>query len=165
VDEIKISVHQNLSDGDAFMATGTISYFDPVERYGFILPDDGSSKVLMHADDIGGDVDLPVGALVRFSSIQGNVCLKAYNVVVLDNLPDQSEGVSSDKSGIGSASASAWPPRAVCAESRCRYDEEIRSVLMSTVPSITAAQIAEVCRRLGQPPASAVGFGTEPQSW
>lgn len=81
-----------------------------------------------------------LGTRVKFSQIQGRHGLKAYNVRVLSDADDQNERL--DRDDIYQypleAQASAQPI----------YAEEVRAVLRSKVPGITAAQTADVCNGL-----------------
>jgi cold shock protein len=54
------------------------------DSYGFIEPDDGTDRVIVHADEFGAEwPDVKPGTAVRFSSLQGARGLRAYNVRIL----------------------------------------------------------------------------------
>jgi cold shock protein len=46
--------------------TGKIVGFDPLKGYGFIVPDEGGSDVLVHAEDLRGRCDVSTGTHVIF---------------------------------------------------------------------------------------------------
>ena len=65
------------------MATGTVKWFSPDKGYGFITPDDSSSKDLfVHHSAIqgGGFKSLPEGAKVSYDTEQGLKGPSAANV-------------------------------------------------------------------------------------
>jgi cold shock CspA family protein len=120
------------------VVTGRIGRFDPASGCGSIEPDGGSPSVFVHIDDLGGMGNTILGTRVKFSQIQGRHGPKAYNVQVLSDADDQNER-RLDRDDIYQypleAQASAQPI----------YAEEVRAVLRSKVPGITAAQTADVC--------------------
>jgi cold shock CspA family protein len=125
------------------MATGKFAGFDQANGIGFIEPDDGSCKVLVHVDDVGGQRDLRIGAPLKYSTVQGAHGPKAYNVSVLEPSHD------------GHDSSSRWgavPPDNCVVQihllSDRRYSQEIADALRAKVPGITAAEIAEVSGKL-----------------
>jgi CspA family cold shock protein len=69
------------------MATGTVKWFNEQKGYGFIAPEDGSSKdVFVHFNSIVGSGfrTLAEGARVEFEIEQGQKGPQAANVVVLE---------------------------------------------------------------------------------
>lgn len=134
------------------MATGKVAEFNPVKGYGLIQPDDGGSKVFFHADDFGGQRDLDVGTPVRFSSLSGRRGPKAYNVsVLLTSEREITSGCNSGRSRVANrCNRCRSSSRQVRALNYRGYMEEITDVLISEVPSITAAERAEVLKRLAK---------------
>jgi cold shock protein len=68
------------------MATGTVKWFNDSKGYGFIAPEDGSSKdVFVHFSSIAGSgfKTLVDGAKVEYDVEQGEKGPQATNVVVL----------------------------------------------------------------------------------
>jgi len=66
------------------MATGTVKWFNDAKGYGFITPDDGSSKDLfVHHTAISGDgfKSLSEGAKVEYETAEGDKGPQATNVV------------------------------------------------------------------------------------
>ena len=135
------------------MAFGKIVAFDRVKGCGLIAPDDGSSKVFVHADDLDGQRHINIGTPVRFSSIQGIRGPKAYNVRILTALPDRL-GMAVDPRDDGSATADID-----CDEdhflkvqilSHREYAVEITDVLISVLPDATSAQIVQVRSELAK---------------
>jgi cold shock protein len=124
------------------VATGKLCVFDPVKGFGFIQPDDGSSQVFIHADDLGGRLDLNAGTPVKFSSIQGFRWPKAYNVRVLtptvgrDDVEPRDDAFRTARNRSRSVTS-----RAI---SGPVYAQEITNVLVSALPDITATQIVQV---------------------
>jgi cold shock protein len=126
--------------------TGKIQQLDPHTGYGFIEPDDGSAKVAVHADG-GVSRELAPGTAVRFSILQGIRGPTAYNVTILVAKPRASSSTCDVRNPSSPAHyrQCRWGHRRaghiVC---RRDYEDEITELLISKVPSITAAQIREV---------------------
>jgi cold shock CspA family protein len=119
------------------MAIGTFTGFDEGKDYGFIVPNDGGSVVIVHEESFGGQQNVKPGAAVKYSSIQGTPGPKAYNVTVLD--------LDKPRLGLGANRSRKCKKRKA---SRRRYADEITSVLISKVSDITVAEIVEVRKLL-----------------
>jgi CspA family cold shock protein len=74
----------NLKKGGlAHMARGRIKWYSAALGYGFIVPDDGATKVLVHHKDIAGGREsklLENGAQVTYTATWGQEGLEAKNV-------------------------------------------------------------------------------------
>ena len=65
------------------MARGRIKWYSAALGYGFIVPDDGGVKVLVHHEDIAGGKEsksLENGAQVAYKAAWGQEGLEAKNV-------------------------------------------------------------------------------------
>ena len=61
------------------MPTGTVKWFNPDKRFGFITPEGGGDDLFVHASSVAGG-DLREGAKVSFDTEQGDKGPKAVNV-------------------------------------------------------------------------------------
>jgi cold shock protein len=142
------------------MATGKIAVFDAVKGCGLIAPDDGGSRVFVHAEEFGGDQDLGTGTPVRFSSIQGARGLRAYNVAILNGSSRQRRGpqvrvephngCTVERNNDCSSGTITTHEEEQCLShefqllSRNEYLTEITDILISIAPDITARQILKI---------------------
>ncbi|MBS42593.1 MAG: hypothetical protein CMH83_05385 [Nocardioides sp.] len=69
-------------DDDA-RVRGIVKFFDPEQRFGFIVPADGGADVFFHASDVAGP-PLTTADRVRFEAVQGFGSTKAKNVERID---------------------------------------------------------------------------------
>jgi CspA family cold shock protein len=135
------------------MATGRLAEFYADKGYGYIKPDDGSSKVFVCADDLEGEQNLAAGTPVRFSSLQGRAGIKAYNVVVLSGPLDADISLTSDGGQLDSVGSDREVHRRhdsseVQKISDRIYESEIAEALVSMAPDVSAIQVRQVCRKL-----------------
>ncbi len=65
--------------------TGTVKWFNPTKRYGFIRPDEGPD-IFVHQNDIRGAGTLAAGDRVEFTVTEGPRGPKASDVVHLVGL-------------------------------------------------------------------------------
>lgn len=124
------------------MKTGKLLRFDDVRGYGFIAPDDGGDDVFVHANDIREDKNLfRAGIKVAFEVEDGDKGLKASDVHIVEE--PAANGI------VPHAAAVVRPARedddGMCdLLSAIEFRQELTEVLIRSVPSLTAAQIAQV---------------------
>jgi CspA family cold shock protein len=111
------------------MYTGKLVEFDPEKGCGYIEPEGGASRVFVYADDFNGMWDLRPGLTVRFSSLHGSNGLRAYNALVVTDPSDHA-------------------PNEIEPMTYHMYAKEITETLLTKAPGISAAQIAQVCKKL-----------------
>lgn len=82
----------NLADGETKIISGQVKWYDPVKGYGFIVPEEGDSDVLVHSTCVRGSgrVTLLEGARVRVLSAQGARGLQAREILEIED-PDPAE--------------------------------------------------------------------------
>ncbi|MFE3327893.1 cold-shock protein [Streptomyces sp. NPDC059176] len=123
------------------MVTGKILRFDDTRGYGFIAPDDGGEDVFMHANDLRDDKYLfRSGLRVGFEVEDGDRGLKAFNVHLLEKpaVPARSISAARDEDD-----------ESLCdVLSRTDFQQELTEALIEGVPTLTAAQIQQVRRRV-----------------
>jgi CspA family cold shock protein len=133
------------------VARGTLNNFDASSGYGYITPDDGGAEVFVHADEFGGQGDLPpTGTRLKFSTIPGTHGPKAYNVMILSagnpaRAPDR-KPESSESDVLYSSAAAADPNSGSLAT--VEYADEVIGILSAVFRDVTAAQLATVSSRL-----------------
>lgn len=68
------------------MATGTVKWFNPEKRFGFIEPDDGSKDVFVHISAVeeAGLAILNEGQKVEFELTENKGKMAASNLKVVD---------------------------------------------------------------------------------
>ncbi len=64
---------------------GTVKWFDPVKRFGFITPSEGGKDVFVHADEVlNPSKSLDEGGRVEFEVIQTDKGPQAKDVRIAD---------------------------------------------------------------------------------
>ena len=126
---------------------GWITSFDASTGYRHISPVDGSPHVRVDADSLAEDAEeIEPGTLVRFSSLQGRHCEKAYNVMIL--APREAEPNTSTTSNAQFSRNSKAEAESGWAANRHKYQTEVITLLLAQLPSLTPSQIAEVGNQL-----------------
>tara|TARA_B100001123_G_C15179185_1_gene974629 strand:- start:618 stop:869 length:252 start_codon:yes stop_codon:yes gene_type:complete len=66
------SVKRN-NNGDTYMTTGTVKWFNPTKGYGFIEPEEGGSDVFVHISAVerAGMQTLQEGQKINFDVVEG----------------------------------------------------------------------------------------------
>lgn len=79
----------NVADGETRIISGQVKWYDPVKGYGFIVPEEGDSDVLVHSTCVRGSgrVTLLEGAWVKVVSAQGARGLQAREILEIHD-PD-----------------------------------------------------------------------------
>jgi CspA family cold shock protein len=72
---------------DATLVEGTVKWFDPVKGYGFLVPDNGGTDILIHHSTLrrGGHDVLYPGARVKGTVLERDQGLQADSIVAVDN--------------------------------------------------------------------------------
>lgn len=134
------------------MTLGKVLKFDEVRGYGFVAPESGGADVFMHANDLVGDKHLfTAGSLVQFEIEKGDRGDKASSVQLV-----QQASSSSDESLVTLNSpyspdtqgrrVISHEPQSVAPASQLAGD--ITELLLEASPSMTAAQILQVRKRV-----------------
>lgn len=119
------------------MVNGKVVRFDDDRGYGFLAPDDGGEDVFVHANDIQeAKQQFRPGARVEFSIEAGDRGLKASNVRLLDAEPQGRPRRDHDDDGLCDVL------------SVLEFRTELTEALLDAVPTLTAAQIVQVRRKL-----------------
>lgn len=68
------------------MATGTVKWYNPAKRYGFIKPDDGSSDVFVHVSALeqAGMAALDEGQRLQYDLAENKGKMSAVNLKVVN---------------------------------------------------------------------------------
>lgn len=68
------------------MATGTVKWYNPAKRYGFIKPDDGSSDVFVHVSALeqAGLAALDEGQRLQYDLAENKGKMSAVNLKVVN---------------------------------------------------------------------------------
>ena len=68
------------------MATGTVKWYNPAKRYGFIKPDDGSSDVFVHVSALeqAGFAALDEGQRLEYELAENKGKMSAVNLQVVN---------------------------------------------------------------------------------
>jgi CspA family cold shock protein len=134
---------------------GKIAEFNSAKGLGYIEPDGGGPKVLVHADEWGGDRNIDPGTPVRFATMQGSDGLRAYNVMILGPAPMRdSEGPThlgrneDAPESAGDAQLARGDSSDVQILDFSDYVQEITDVVTSVFPGGTMAQIVEACSEI-----------------
>jgi len=130
--------------------TGKILRFDEIRGYGFIAPDDGGEDVFMHANDLRDNKHLfRPGIKVEFEVEDGERGLKAAEVRLAERRETNSPIRQGLPSGVGRSAPRDEDDDGLCdVLSAVEFVHEVTEVLLDGVPSLTAAQITQVRRRL-----------------
>ena len=121
------------------MVNGKVVRFDDDRGYGFLAPDDGGEDVFVHANDISESKQLfRPGARVEFEIEEGERGLKASHVRLLaaDRAPEPRPRRDPDDDGLCDVLSVA------------EFRTELTEALLDASPTLTAAQIVQVRRRL-----------------
>ena len=125
------------------LAAGTVVRFDETRGYGFIAPDDGGEDVFMHANSLVDDKhEFVPGAPVQFEVADGERGLKALSVRLrrrenTDPAPQASPPVR--------AASQADDEDGLCdVLTRSAFTQQLTETLLTTVPTLTAAQIVQL---------------------
>jgi cold shock protein len=115
--------------------TGRIVRFDDVRGYGFIAPDDGGEDVFVHANDLRDEKNrYRAGLRVGFEVEDGDRGLKASDVHLLEQPKKQ---------------RAADDEEILCdVLSYADFSLELTEGLLDAAPTLTAAQIVQVRRRV-----------------
>ena len=120
------------------VVTGRIVRFDDVRGYGFITPDDGGEDVFVHANDLRVEKHrYRAGLRVGFEVEDGDRGLKASDVHLLEQQVPKKQRERADDEEI------------LCdVLSYADFSLELTEALLDTAPTLTAAQIIQVRRRV-----------------
>lgn len=119
------------------MVNGKVVRFDDDRGYGFLAPDDGGEDVFVHANDIQeAKQQFRPGARVEFEIETGDRGLKASNVRLLDAEPETRPRREHDDDGL--CDVLSVP----------EFRTELTEALLDAAPTLTAAQIVQVRRKL-----------------
>lgn len=137
-----------LEMGESEVATGTVVRFDEVRGYGFIAPDAGGEDVFMHANDLCDDKQLfRSGLRVEYTTEAGDRGLKAGGVRLLD----AARTAAVRRSGATVRSAGESDEDLECEVlSAAEFRGELTEALLDAVPTLTAAQLVQVRKRVVQ---------------
>jgi cold shock protein len=144
----------NSGKGAEAMLTGKVVRFDDLRGYGFIAPDKGGEDVFVHANSLADDRLLFVPGLpVEFEVTEGERGLKAYAVRVMAGRAE----LAVPQPAIPKPAV----PKPAVPKPAAAYDEELSDVLttsafraelidllLESVPTLTAAQIGQLLKRL-----------------
>ncbi|WP_432004105.1 cold-shock protein [Streptomyces sioyaensis] len=130
------------------VATGTVVRFDEVRGYGFIAPDAGGEDVFVHANDLCGDKQLfRSGLRVEFTTEVGDRGLKAGDVQLLESARPAAVRLS----GATVRSAVESDEDLECEVlSAAEFRGELTEALLDAAPTLTAAQLVQVRKRVLQ---------------
>lgn len=136
--------------GVEVVATGKVVRFDEVRGYGFIAPDGGGEDVFMHANDLLDDKYLfRSGLTVSFQVEDGGRGLKASDVRILPQAKSAGAPVAASSTGVGRSLPRSEGDDVLCdVLSADEFRQELTEALLDSAPTLTAAQIVQVRRRL-----------------
>ena len=121
------------------VVTGRIVRFDDVRGYGFIAPDDGGEDVFVHANDLRDEKNrYRAGLRVGFEVEDGDRGLKASDVHLLEQqaVPKKQRERADDEEILCDVLSYA------------DFSLELTEALLDAAPTLTAAQILQVRRRV-----------------
>ncbi len=165
------------------MISGRVKWFDAVRGYGFVVPDDGGSDILLHYNLLAphGRKTLPEGALVTAEVCEGQRGRAARAIVTIDmaTIPQQPERQERSANRLNPtdflASASDYVPVQVRWFNRSKGygflmgDDGVTEIFihMETVrrggfDSLEPGQ--QICARVSQGPRGALAVAVEPAS-
>jgi CspA family cold shock protein len=134
------------------VTTGRILRFDETRGYGFIAPDDGGEDVFMHANDLRDEKYLfRPGITVAFEVEDGDRGLKASDVRLVDQSARSAPPVRQAPASPVRAPRTDEEDDGLCdVLSPVEFQHELTEALIESVPSLTAAQISHVRKRILQ---------------
>ncbi|MFF8791071.1 cold-shock protein [Streptomyces sp. NPDC015125] len=133
------------------MATGTVVRFDEVRGYGFLAPDTGGEDVFVHVNDLRDDKQLfRSGLRVEYTAEAGDRGLKASDVQVLEPVRTAAVRRQAPVAGGPERPGSAESDEDLLCDvlSHTEFRNELTEALLDAAPSLTAAQLVQVRRRV-----------------
>jgi len=128
---------------------GRILRFDEVRGYGFIAPSNGGEDVFFHANDFGDQRHLVrADARVEYEAEEGERGLKVSSVRIIAG-PAHTDSDARTTNGEAVVKPAARDDDGMCDVLAPRqFVAEVTEVLISHVPSLTGAQIAQIRQHL-----------------
>lgn len=128
------------------MGVGRILRFDEVRGYGFIAPADGGEDVFFHANDFGDQRHLVrADARVEYEAEEGDRGLKVSSVRIIGGPAAEARTTGGERA----VKAAAREDDGMCDVLAPRqFVAEVTEVLLTHVPSLTGAQIAQIRQHL-----------------
>lgn len=83
----KDPMHQSVVDAaDVYDTTGSVKWFDPVKGFGFVVPDDGGSDILLHINVLRnfGQSSIADGAQVELRAHTSEKGLQAIELLAIE---------------------------------------------------------------------------------
>ncbi|MEU8784998.1 cold shock domain-containing protein [Streptomyces sp. NPDC048637] len=133
------------------MATGTVVRFDEVRGYGFLAPDTGGEDVFVHVNDLRDDKHLfRSGIRVEYTAEAGDRGLKASDVQLLEPVRTTAVRRQAPVAGGPERPGSAESDEDLLCDvlSHTEFRNELTEALLDAAPSLTAAQLVQVRRRV-----------------
>ncbi|MBE8191555.1 MAG: cold shock domain-containing protein [Alphaproteobacteria bacterium] len=94
-------IEEDNTQEEAVPIEGTVKWFDPVKGYGFIIPDEGDTDILVHHSTLrrGGHEALYTGARVKCTIVERSQGFQTDSIIAVDNtdaeLPHQRQQMES----------------------------------------------------------------------